>query len=306
MEKIQLSKTFGVYQIKNLVDSKIYVGSTSKSFTIRWKQWHYDLKRGKANKHIQNAWIKYGPENFEFSILEVCTNKEDCIPREQHYIDTLQPEYNFMKIAGAYRDGTPTTEESKAKMCGRTPWNKGIPMTDEIKSKVSENRKGKGCGEANHNYQREFTPEHRKKISEAQFKFSREQEEVIYQDYIAGLSTTKLGVKYGANYETIRLLLLRKLEENGNEVKSLRDAQKKGIVKIPIFNSTKKEHLYTFTNEEAENLLNLYLNGKMPKELSQKFNTSTHRINLTILRVMKQKGYRGKRIKEGKTFFSST
>ena len=35
---------------------------------------------------------------------------------------------------------------------GMVPWNKGIPMTDETRIKVSEARRGKMCGTKNHKW----------------------------------------------------------------------------------------------------------------------------------------------------------
>ena len=106
-----LTKTFGVYCIKNTVDSKIYVGSTAKSFAQRWSQHRRALPKGKT--HMARAWQKYGAKSFEFSILEVCVNKEDCIPREQFYIDTLKPEYNICPKAGS-NFGLKLSAEQKA------------------------------------------------------------------------------------------------------------------------------------------------------------------------------------------------
>lgn len=89
MDKIQLTKVFGVYTIKNLLNGKQYIGSTAKSFSIRWKQWKYDLKRQTANRYLQNAWNKYGEENFEFSIVEIVEDKNKVLEREQHWLDVI-------------------------------------------------------------------------------------------------------------------------------------------------------------------------------------------------------------------------
>ena len=62
------------------------------------------------NTHLQNSWNKYGESNFKFDIVEKCS-KNDCIIREQHFIDTLKPEYNMLKTAGSvlgYRHTTKT------------------------------------------------------------------------------------------------------------------------------------------------------------------------------------------------------
>jgi group I intron endonuclease len=77
----------GIYKIINLINNKVYVGSTQKSFISRYKS-HYEKLR--INKHIgylhlQNAVNKYGIENFKFEILEEC-EKEQCIEKETFWI----------------------------------------------------------------------------------------------------------------------------------------------------------------------------------------------------------------------------
>ena len=45
------------------------------------------LRRGDhKNPHLQHAWNKYGEDNFEFSILEICS-KQDTYIAEQKYLD---------------------------------------------------------------------------------------------------------------------------------------------------------------------------------------------------------------------------
>lgn len=91
----------GVYLIKNNVNNKIYVGSTSTSFNNRFSSHLRSLIQNKHHsKYLQNAWNKYGKNSFSFIILETC-KKNDCIKKEQYYIDTLKPEYNICKIAGS-------------------------------------------------------------------------------------------------------------------------------------------------------------------------------------------------------------
>lgn len=140
---INISQTFGVYQIKNLLDGKVYVGSTSKSFTHRWKQWHQNIKRGKANRHLQNAWNKHGAENFEFSILEIVEDATQVLDREQHWLDHLQSYmpcngYNFRREARSDRAGTTCSEETRRKMSERMMGNTytlGHKASDEHREK---------------------------------------------------------------------------------------------------------------------------------------------------------------------------
>jgi group I intron endonuclease len=89
----------GIYRIKNKINEKCYYGS-SKDIEKRWKT-HINQLRNK--KHIncilQNAWNKYGEENFIFEVIEEC-DIESLFDIEQGYIDTLG-EYNIgLKASG--------------------------------------------------------------------------------------------------------------------------------------------------------------------------------------------------------------
>lgn len=80
----------GVYQFKNLVNSKLYIGSTIMTFEKRFYH-HLSMLRANEhkNKYLQYSFNKYGEESFEFSIIEVCT-KENCLLREQYWINKLE------------------------------------------------------------------------------------------------------------------------------------------------------------------------------------------------------------------------
>ena len=64
--------TSGIYRILNRVNGKLYVGSAVE-IENRWKT-HLACLRGKyhINKHLENAWLKYGEEAFLFEIIEKC------------------------------------------------------------------------------------------------------------------------------------------------------------------------------------------------------------------------------------------
>lgn len=79
----------GVYQIKNLVNNKIYIGS-AKNFSTRFSQHIKSLQNNKhQNKHLQYAFNKDGSDNFLFEVLEVLEDsiKEYRFQIEQEYID---------------------------------------------------------------------------------------------------------------------------------------------------------------------------------------------------------------------------
>lgn len=110
----------GVYEILNLMNSKRYVGSASKSLSSRLRGHRAKLKAGRSvHKHLQAAWNKYGMTAFRFRVLEMCP-PEDCLAREQYYIDLHKSAdrkygYNGRPTAESNR-GAKWSEESKARM----------------------------------------------------------------------------------------------------------------------------------------------------------------------------------------------
>jgi group I intron endonuclease len=109
-------KESGIYCIKNTVNGKLYIGS-AVMFCGRFAS-HLSLLR--KNKHhspkLQHAWNKYGEDAFCFEALEVVTNKDQLINREQVWIDRLNSSgkngYNIAPSAGSML-GFKHTEESK-------------------------------------------------------------------------------------------------------------------------------------------------------------------------------------------------
>lgn len=82
----------GVYKITNIINNKIYIGSSNELYN-RLSTYKCLFKKGKVhNKHLQSSFNKYGFDNFKLDILEFCDL--DLKVREQSWIDNLQPEYN--------------------------------------------------------------------------------------------------------------------------------------------------------------------------------------------------------------------
>ncbi len=141
MPKINWST--GVYQIKNSVNGKVYVGSAAKSLEGRINTYKWMLPRRKChNRHLQAAWNKYGRVSFYYRILERCSPIR-CIEREQYWIDKLQAAdprfgYNICPTAGSAL-GRKMSKEFCRAISLRL---KGIPASEESKRKQSETRKG--------------------------------------------------------------------------------------------------------------------------------------------------------------------
>jgi len=112
----------GIYQIRNVIDNKIYVGS-SVNLRVRECEHFRSLKKGKHHSSkLQNAYHKYGKSSFVFEILEQC-DRDALIETEQRYIDQLNPHYNIRKTASFHI----------------LNWR----PTAELRSRMSEARKGK-------------------------------------------------------------------------------------------------------------------------------------------------------------------
>jgi group I intron endonuclease len=116
----------GIYVIQNRVNGKIYIGS-SKNLRSRLIAHHNALVKGvHANSLLQNAWNKYGKEEFRVSVVEVVESTDDLLPREQFWIDIESPfqlrGYNILPTAGN---------------------NAGYSHTDATKAKISAARIGK-------------------------------------------------------------------------------------------------------------------------------------------------------------------
>ena len=111
-------KKCGVYVITNTVNEKLYVGSTTRSFTKRWNDHKSLLRNNKHhNTHLQRAWNKYGEENFKFEILSICAPTL-CILAEQYWmniLNTYKKGYNRNPKAGNSK-GIKRSEETLVKM----------------------------------------------------------------------------------------------------------------------------------------------------------------------------------------------
>lgn len=105
----------GIYLITCTSNKSKYVGS-AVNLSRRFKEHIYDLlKNNHHNKHLQNAWNKYGEGCFVFSVLEVVSDRETIYDREQFWIETIKPEFNMSKVSYNSRLGMKDTEETNSR-----------------------------------------------------------------------------------------------------------------------------------------------------------------------------------------------
>lgn len=116
MELSNCSRVYisGIYQIKNLINGKAYIGSSNHLYR-RYSDHVRHLSRNEhTNPKLQSSWNKHGMDNFEFSILEFCSI-DVLVDREQWYIDNYVPYFNIAREVGIPNTPKAGTPEAKAR-----------------------------------------------------------------------------------------------------------------------------------------------------------------------------------------------
>ena len=152
----------GIYIICHVKSGKVYIGQ-AMDISDRWKEHERELNKGvHHNRHLQNAWNKYGADAFKFQIFEYCA-VEQLNERETHYIEIYRPRglcYNATNGGEGVRGHIHSDEtrrkisDSKKNISDETrrrmsdaQKNKPPPMlgkkhSDETRHKLSESHKG--------------------------------------------------------------------------------------------------------------------------------------------------------------------
>lgn len=136
----------GLYEIRNTVNGKIYIGSTN-NLLRREKEHFKELRKGEHHSiTLQRAFDKYGEESFVFT--EICRCPDDrLIELEQSLLDSTKAAetgYNISPFANSGFRGRTWSESHKA-------W-------------LSELRTGQYDGENNPFFGQKHTPETRARM----------------------------------------------------------------------------------------------------------------------------------------------
>ena len=99
--------------IKNNINDKLYVGQ-SINIENRWTHHKSELNNNKhINDYLQNAWNKYGEDNFSFIVIEECKESE-LNEKEIYYINkynSMNNGYNLCEGGNGIRGYRHTKEE---------------------------------------------------------------------------------------------------------------------------------------------------------------------------------------------------
>lgn len=166
-----------MYQHKNKINGKNYIGITKQEPKKRWGANGCNYK---SSPHFYLAIQKYGWDNFEHNILFTNLTKEEACLKEQELIkqfNSMNREFGYNSTFGG--DIFIMNEETKQKISQSLMGNKnglGHPCSEEKKKKISEAQKGK-----------KFTEEHKQKLSEAaknrHVPCSEEKKQKLSQNY---------------------------------------------------------------------------------------------------------------------------
>lgn len=148
---------YTVYQHKNKINGKIYIGITMQEPEQRWGSNGINYK---SSPHFYSAIQKYGWDNFEHNILFQNLTKEEACKKEQELIaeyNSMDRDFGYNSTSGG--ESFTMNKETKQKISQALMGNKnglGHPCSEEKKKKISEAQKG-----------RQLTEEHKQKLSEA-------------------------------------------------------------------------------------------------------------------------------------------
>jgi group I intron endonuclease len=155
-----MSEPCGIYSITNIVNGKRIIGQ-SKNISKRWIDYKYELRKNiYNNRHLQNAWNKYGEENFRFDIILLCSltqldSEEKRLIKENNTTNrnfgyNIAEGGNRPKISDETRERMrvaarkrPHRQHSDATKIKISIANKGKVRTEATKKKMSEDGLGK-------------------------------------------------------------------------------------------------------------------------------------------------------------------
>ncbi len=110
-------ETYEVYKLINIVNNKIYIGSTTLGSGKRFKMHVADSLANRDNYPIHQAIREFGENNFNLSVIEFCNSLEEMNKREAFYIaafGSTNPEIGYnRKVGGGVRF---QSEETKQKI----------------------------------------------------------------------------------------------------------------------------------------------------------------------------------------------
>jgi group I intron endonuclease len=264
----------GIYKIINKIDGKYYVGSSQNIRNRLNKHKLYLKKNAHWNKHLQNAYNKYGIDTFEYIIVELVSEINQLLKTEQKYLDECKnnPDNNYMIAYDAIAPmrGKCLTIETKEKISSS---NKGKKRTEEYKRKLSDSR----IGNNNPMCEKKYTLSELLKKSEISKNLWKNND---YRNKHTGIKNYNFGKP--KNEKTKEKISLSNKGKKRNEITKL---------KLSISHSGKKHKDYNHTVYKWYNQNNNICENCTQYDLIKKYNLVAS--NITRLISKERKSHRG-------------
>lgn len=132
-----------IYLIENKINGKKYIGQTTRSLEQRFAD-HCTEKR---NRHISNAIIRYGKDNFSIKEICTCSSQEDLNEKEIYFVETFNTMYpiGYNHRAGGNQNGK-CSDLLREKISKAKTGKPNLKRRGEIRSEEQRMKISKGLG----------------------------------------------------------------------------------------------------------------------------------------------------------------
>lgn len=265
-----------VYKITCLINNKIYIGKTN-DIEQRWRCHRSQV--GFNKNPLYKAMYKYGIDNFKFEIIEEFTFEEDALKKEIYFIALYKT--NIHKYGNDF--GYNLTDGGEG--------TSGHKVSEEYKQKLSKDRSGSG----NQMYNKTHSLKSREKISNnGKNRYNPKSQESIQKMIDTKRKNKENGIKNLYLSDEIRQSIIEEHSKCELTIKQIaekfkiRFSQVKGTV-----NSNKRTKEFKFfTENEKQDIINLYNNKISAKDIAAKYNCKWHHIS----RLLKNLGVRRQKV----------
>lgn len=135
-----------IYVIKNRITQKEYVGLTTLTIEVRWKQHSWYGLEKKLNRPLYRSMRKHGIDAFSIEQIERCSTLTELIDKERYWIkklNTMSPNGYNLTSGGEVFGGARSTKRAQ-EVCDKLSARlMGHPVSEETKRKISLRKKGK-------------------------------------------------------------------------------------------------------------------------------------------------------------------
>jgi len=220
-----------IYEIKNLVNGKVYIGAHSTN-NIN------DCYMG-SGKAIGHALKKYGSGSFVRNILLFCKTSEDMYKAEEQIVNEefvlREDTYNITVGGKGFCYGHTTPDEIRTKIANSLKGRPGKKHTDKSKEKMSQALKGKVTWAKG----RHFSEEHKRRISDSQK--GKPRPNIVTEETKEKISKAVKGRKR-TDAEKLAISVAKKGKSNGREGFHFSEASKEKLRQAHLGKKLSAEH----------------------------------------------------------------